>query len=58
MNALLPLLLAYAGLPVVAGGVALVARSLVHRHADAYSADVQRAHRAELVARRPKELTR
>jgi len=57
-NAILPLLLAGAGFPVVTGGVLFVARALVTRHADTYAADVQRAHRAELVARRPKELTR
>ena len=58
MNALLPLLMAGTGLPVVTGGVLLVARALVNRHADDYAADVQRAHRTAVAAERPKELTR
>ena len=59
MNAaLFNLLLAALGLPVVVGGVALVARHLVERHADEYAANLRRALAARPADDRPKELTR
>ena len=57
-TAVYALVLAALGLPAVTGGVALVARGLVNRHTNDYSIAAQRAHDAELVNVRPKELTR
>ncbi|MEV0723945.1 hypothetical protein AB0I37_14330 [Micromonospora purpureochromogenes] len=65
--ALVNLLLAALGLPVVVGGVALVARHLVYRHADQHGPAIRAAGRdlptrreaaARRAADRPKELTR
>ncbi|WP_446218297.1 hypothetical protein [Micromonospora sp. IBHARD004] len=57
MSPLANLLLAVLGLPVVVGGVALVARHLVYRHANEYAGTVRREQVARRLADRPKELT-
>ncbi|MFI7429798.1 hypothetical protein ACIBPB_22630 [Micromonospora sp. NPDC049836] len=60
--ALFNLLLAALGLPVVVGGVALVARHFVYQHADEYGAVIRAAGREdateETVRALSKELTR
>ncbi|MFI6331918.1 hypothetical protein ACIBBG_26870 [Micromonospora chersina] len=61
-DAVYPLLLASLGLPVVVGGVALVARHFVHRHADEYGEVIRAAGRDDAteptVRALSKELTR
>ncbi|WP_446218819.1 hypothetical protein [Micromonospora sp. IBHARD004] len=61
MSPLANLLLAVLGLPVVVGGVGLVARHLVYRHAEQYGPVIRSAGRdlpTRAEAARPKELTR